>query len=396
MPECVPPSATGYTRVSTAEQARHGVSLADQEHRIREFCAERGWELQHVYVDRGISGSVPFAQRPAGAHAFASDTDLLVVYDWDRLGRDAADLLASYRDREVVSVTQDGEPPLLRDLRAVLAQEEKRKIHQRTKDAADALARAGRYNGPRPCGYRFANGLLAVIPHEAEVVRRIFAEFLSGSALKAIAIGLNASDIKTSRDGRWRGSSIKGILSNPLYIGRVRYGGEEFPGQHEAIIDPETWAKAQAQLTARSQYRGKGRGRPPAGNHLFRKGMLRCGECGEAMVPRTNRGHTGQASEDYYCNGRLSFGPDFCSVARSAAPTLTQRCSHISPTSRSMSMRLGRSLLRRGIADSPRFGRFARTLRATRSGLESALVEFAGTIRTGGSTRTTGRSSGSS
>jgi hypothetical protein len=94
----------------------------------------------------------------------------------------------------------------------------------------------------------------------------------------------------------------------------VRYDGEEFSGQHEAIIGAETWAKAEAQVRARTATRGKGRGRRPKGLHLFVGGMLRCGECGEAMVPRTNRGHTGPSSEDYYCNGRLSFGPDFCSV----------------------------------------------------------------------------------
>jgi hypothetical protein len=52
----------------------------------------------------------------------------------------------------------------------------------------------------------------------------------------------------------------------------------------------------------------QGSGRPPKGPHLFRGGLLRC-ECGEAMVPRSNGGY-----EMYYCNGRGSFGRDFCDM----------------------------------------------------------------------------------
>lgn len=145
-------NAVGYARVSTDEQATEGISLAHQERQLREFIGARGWNCGGVFVDRGVSGSVPFAQRPAGAQALVATADRLVVVAWDRLGRDAADLLAVRRDNDVLSITEEGEPQLLGDLKAVLAQEERRKITERAKTTAYALSREGRYNGPRPYG----------------------------------------------------------------------------------------------------------------------------------------------------------------------------------------------------------------------------------------------------
>ena len=116
---------------------------------MREFIVARGWECVDVFADRGVSGSVPFADRPAGVQAFIADADCIVVTAWDRLGRDAADFLAVVRDRRIESVTEEGEPPLLRDLRAVLAQEERRKIIERTRAAAE-MARRAATTAPRP------------------------------------------------------------------------------------------------------------------------------------------------------------------------------------------------------------------------------------------------------
>jgi predicted RNA-binding Zn-ribbon protein involved in translation (DUF1610 family) len=49
------------------------------------------------------------------------------------------------------------------------------------------------------------------------------------------------------------------------------------------------------------------------GKHLFRKGFLRCGECGEAMVPRTARNRSGTLNECYLCLGRRQ-DPTSCSM----------------------------------------------------------------------------------
>lgn len=301
--------AAGYCRVSTEGQARDGISLADQDHRVREFIASKGWECVGVFSE-DIPGSVPFAERPAGREAFEADVDCLVVVAWDRLGRDAADFLAVVRDRRVESVTESGEPPLLRDLRAVLAQEERRKIAERTKAAAAAMAREGRYNGPRPCGYVFEDGRLVENSAEVPVVRRIYSAAEAGVSLSAIARDLNADGVPTVKGGRWTRATVQGMLTNPVYVGKVRSGNEVVEGLHAAIVGEEVWNRVQRLLTPATATR---RGRPPVGSHLFTRGLLRCGRCGEAMVPRTRRGRDGKLStETYVCRRYLDFGREGC------------------------------------------------------------------------------------
>jgi hypothetical protein len=176
-----------------------------------------------------------------------------------------------------------------------------------TKAGMKRRAARGLYTGRRPYGYRNdpERGLVP-IPAEAKVVKRIFAEHLAGRSRVAIARGLHEDGVPTA-SGRatWKQPQVSAILLRAIYAGQVEYDGETHDGQHEAIIDADTWRRACAM---RPKGPGKGRGRLPKGNHLFRGGLLRCGSCGEAMVPRTDsRGYT-----FYCCNGHVTLGAAHC------------------------------------------------------------------------------------
>src|SRR5258705_142417 len=97
-----------YTRVSTDEQAREGVSLQAQEARGRAYCQLNGLAIENVYRDEAVSGSKPLAERPQGARLC---TDLaggsvrhVIALKLDRLFRDAIDCLEMSRDWEVAGV----------------------------------------------------------------------------------------------------------------------------------------------------------------------------------------------------------------------------------------------------------------------------------------------------
>jgi hypothetical protein len=105
---------------------------------------------------------------------------------------------------------------------------------------------------------------------------------------------------------------VSRYLGNPIYMGRIRLKGETFDGLHEPIIEPSTWHKAAALRNSGARTKGKNRGRRPVGRHLFVKGTLRCGICGEAMVPRTDRNRRAAPSETYRCYGRHKHGTDYC------------------------------------------------------------------------------------
>ena len=172
-------------------------------------------------------------------------------------------------------------------------------------------AERGEFTGRRPYGYNQVDGALVKAKTEAQIVRRIFAEFVAGRSMVAIARGLHGDGVPTAEEGAtWRQPTVSGILKNPLYTGKLRYGGELLDGQHDAILDDETRERASALLAARGP--GKGRGRPSKGRHLFqRRGgvQLRCGECGDAMVPITRV----KRKQAYYgCNGHIQLGDDYC------------------------------------------------------------------------------------
>jgi DNA invertase Pin-like site-specific DNA recombinase len=62
----------GYARVSTSEQAAEGVSLAAQQQQIQGYAMMKGWRVAEFFVERGVSGSLPLADRPEGNRMLAA------------------------------------------------------------------------------------------------------------------------------------------------------------------------------------------------------------------------------------------------------------------------------------------------------------------------------------
>jgi site-specific DNA recombinase len=148
-------------------------------------------------------------------------------------------------------------------------------------------------------------------PAQAAIVERIYAEYLAGRNVLQIVKALNGDRIRASRGGKWKPAVISTVLANPLYAGLVRDGAKLIEGQHEAIIERKRWEEVQALRKAKAKTHRTGRS--TLGRHLFRKGFLRCGECGAAMVPRTERNKDGSLRETYRCYGRYT-DPAHCSM----------------------------------------------------------------------------------
>jgi site-specific DNA recombinase len=174
----------------------------------------------------------------------------------------------------------------------------------------------GKYIGSRGFGLtwrRNAADEREVVPEPAEavIVERMVAEFLGGLSQLKIAQNLYRDGIPTARGGTWRQATVRNILSNPAIAGLIRDGDGFIEAEHDGIIDRATWDEMEALRATRARtYR---RGRPSSGQHLFRKGFLRCGKCGAPMVPRTVTNRSGSVSEFYLCHGRR-LDPDACDM----------------------------------------------------------------------------------
>jgi DNA invertase Pin-like site-specific DNA recombinase len=207
------PTAVGYLRVSTDEQADSRAGLAAQRAAIELECDRRGWPLLALCEDAGISGKAT-TNRPALASVLgalaAGSADVLVVAKLDRLSRsllDFAQLLhrASVEgwrmvilDLAVDTTTPSGE--VMAHVAAAFAQYERRLISDRTKDALREVRKRGvRLGRPR---------ILA-----AEVVARVVVERTRGGTLAAIAELLDAEGVPTAQGGRrWYPATVAAVL----------------------------------------------------------------------------------------------------------------------------------------------------------------------------------------
>lgn len=204
----------GYARVSTAEQATSGNGLDAQRAAIEAACQRKGWELVTVLEDRGLSGKSRkgrTALEAAIAMCEAGGAQALVAAKLDRLSRsliDFAGLMEQARasgwglcvlDCDFDTTTPQGE--LLANMLACFAQFERRCVSSRTKDALAAKRERGERVGGRP----------STLPDR--VVKRIQREAAAGTALNAIARGLNEDAIPTGQGGqRWYASTVRAVL----------------------------------------------------------------------------------------------------------------------------------------------------------------------------------------
>ena len=169
-----------------------------------------------------------------------------------------------------------------------------------------ASAKEGRVGtgGSTPLGYCSKDGKVSIVPSEAKIIRLIFREYLKpGASLRSVAGYLNKKRIKPPRAKIWRNSSIRPILARRKYTGTYVFGrsntgryfstrdGEIIPrrkadktvsaepiiheNHFEAIIDQETFDKAQAKLAER-----KTKTAPRTARQYLLSGLVQCGDCG--------------------------------------------------------------------------------------------------------------------
>ncbi len=283
-----------YTRISL-DRTGEGLGVERQEEDAKAIVAERGWTLAGVWSDNSISASDSRKVRPgydALVKAYdAGAFDALVCYDLDRLTRQPRQLedwVDAAEAHGLALVTTNGECDLTTDagrlfarIKAAVARAEveRKSARQRRAEAQRAASGKAPVKGHRLTGYAHGG---AVIPEEADVVRRVFARFLAGGSIKGIARSLTEGGVPTRSGRDWHAATVRTILTNPRYAGRVVYDGKVLDGvvgQWEPIVDAATFDLARAKLTdpARLTAR-KGTHRAHLGS-----GLYLCDECGQAM-----------------------------------------------------------------------------------------------------------------
>lgn len=301
-----------YTRKSTEEGLEQEFNSLDAQREAGEaFIASQkaaGWVCSaERYDDGGFSGGN--ADRPAlqqlMADIEAGLVDCVVVYKVDRLSRsllDFARMMETFGRHGVsfVSVTQQFNTAhsmgrLTLNILLSFAQFEREIISERTRDKIAAARKKGKWAGGRPVlGYDLVPGpggsKLMVNTTESDRVRDIFDVYLAERSLLRASDVLNDRGWTTKRwvakNGEPQGGRrfdkavLHKLLTNPVYIGKVRHHDDLYDGEHEAIVDEGVFREV-GELLASNCAKG---GRSPCNKHgALLKGLVVCKTCGCAM-----------------------------------------------------------------------------------------------------------------
>ena len=339
-----------YTRKSHDEGLEQDYNSLDaQRDAAMNYIASQranGWQaLPESYDDGGWSGgnlNRPALQRMM-ADVRAGLIDIVVVYKIDRLSRSLvnfAELQTEFEKYDVsfVSVTQEintstSSGRMMLNILMTFAQFEREVIAERIRDKLSASKKKGKYvGGMLPLGYRgdSVNMKIVIEPEEAKIVRLIYDEYLRTSSPKEVQRLLVEKGIRgrewVSKKGLRHGGRplslavIRDILQNPIYIGKLRYQGKVYDGEHEGIIPVKLWEQVQSTFKANSE---SCRQRSSRDLKPF-AGLIYCGHCNAPMFAATMTKPNGRRYRYYICHVDEKRAHRECPLHRVPAETLEQ------------------------------------------------------------------------
>ena len=299
-----------YARVSAGKDAMLHSLSAQVSYYSSLIQKHPGWLYCGVYADEALTGTKgnrdKFQQLLDACRR--GEVSMVITKSVSRFARNTVTLLETVRElkelgvdvffeeQNIHTMSSDGE--LMLTILASYAQEESRSASENQKWRIRKNFQEGRpWNGVM-LGYRQKDGRYVVVPEEAEIVRRIYSEYLSGKGLEAITNGLNADGVLTQKGYQWHKGPVSRILRNSNYTGNLllqRFYSEnhitkrkcenagELPqyaadGTHEAIISMAAFQAVQEEIRRRAE---KYRPKPPQKGQYPFSGLIVCGKCGK-------------------------------------------------------------------------------------------------------------------
>ena len=311
-----------YARVSTDKDEQEDSFERQVDYYTRYIQSNDNWTFVRIYSDPGISGTRA-DKRPGFQEMMQAcregKIDKVLCKSIARFSRNTVDALNYIRELKDMGIgvmfeTQniDTSTPggdVLLTILAATAEEESRTISKNIKWAMQKKFEKGDFmlNYNRFLGYTRDNDhKLVIVPEEAEIVRRIYTEYINGASTNMIANGLMKDHILYP-DGneKWHTSTILSMLKNEKYTGcalmmktyktdvlsrtRIKNEGqvEQYYAEntHPAIIAKEMFQKVQEEMARRHKIRM---------DHPNHRGMvavkypfsqkIRCGCCGAQYI----------------------------------------------------------------------------------------------------------------
>lgn len=335
-----------YCRVST-DTDEQATSYDEQIRYYTELITrESQWELAGIYTDDGISGTN--TKKREGFNKMIEDCmagkiDLIITKSISRFARNTVDCLKYIRMLKEKGVeikfekenirTLDSQGEIMITIMASLAQQESESLSKNVKMGLKFRYQRGKIsiNHNWFLGYtKDDEGNLVVVPEQAEVVKRIYREYLDGSSMDQIKAGLERDGIKNGAGRKkWGTTNIRQILTNEKYVGdamlqktitvdvlnktRIANDGREvqyyIEEHHEPIVSRTVFSRVQEEMKRRSEMRKNKR----AFNGKYGlSNVCKCGQCGSALY--RVHWYLGGKKVMWRCRNRMDNGADACGL----------------------------------------------------------------------------------
>ena len=348
-----PKRVAAYCRVSTdREEQEH--SFETQKAMYTEMIMMKPtWQMAGIYADEGITGTV--AKKRPGFMKMIEDCrkgkiDMIVTKSVSRFSRNNLDCLMYVRELKQLGIpiifekeginTIQVSSELLLTLFGALSQAESESISMNVKLGIRQSLKNGnvRFSYKTFLGYRKGtDGQPEIVPEQADIVRRIYNDFLAGATYLEIAKRLTEEHVPTMGGGnRWFSERIKSILKNEKYKGdallqktyitdpiskRVKKNNGELPmyyveNSHPAIIERRIFDRVQEEIARRAgKKKVKQTGTKTelgrySGKYALTE-LLYCGECG-TPYRRCTWSRNGKKKIVWRCVSRLDYGKKYC------------------------------------------------------------------------------------
>lgn len=342
-----------YCRVSTDEEEQLSSYEAQKTYYTDKIMCNKEWTMVGIFADEGITGTSA-KKRPEFLRMIRlckqKKIDIILTKSISRFARNTVDCLKYIRilrelgiavvfEKENIN-TLESDSELLITLLGAFAQAESESISANVRWGKRQAMREGKANIQYKKLYAFEKGTdgnLRIIPEQAEVVRRIYRQYLSGMSLRMIKHELESEHIPNAAGGTtWTTTVLRSILTNEKYCGdvllqktftsdcisrKVIKNTGQLPmyliqDHHEGIVDRSTFQAAQTELARRTSVRSPSKKNAPTGKSSYASKYalserLVCGECG-TLYRRCTWSRNDKKRVVWRCVSRLDYGTKYC------------------------------------------------------------------------------------
>lgn len=347
-----PKRAAAYARVSSGKEAMLR-SLAAQVDYYSEYIGKNpDWQYAGVFADEALTGTKdnrPEFQRLL-AECRSGNIDIVITKSISRMARNTLTVLESVRELKTLGVdvffeeqnmhSMSGDGELMLSILSSFAQEESLSCSENQKWRVRKNFKEGKVSGMSMLGYHLQNGRLVVIPEEAELVRDIFDDYLSGMGILAIVKKYRSQGIKLSKSGvsellrneKYQGNMLlqKTFVTDHLTKRAIKNIGQLpqyfVEDSHEEIIDSDTFSMVQAEIARRAEkfkYAAI-----PQESYPY-TGLMTCGRCGAPYKRKHAAAGSKYEKIVWICTTFDTFGKDQCDAQQIPEDILDEKVAEV-------------------------------------------------------------------